>query len=386
MRQILKAIAFLAMLLPGVAAAQCNSSVPLPASTLLGRLGVGPGPCQAIPFAIFFGQNQPLASGKILIGSSGGIATAQTPSGDLTVSIPGVFTLNTVNTNTGAFGSATQCVTVTNNAKGLTTAVSAATCTPAIGSITGLGTGIAAALAVNVGSAGAPVLFNGAGGTPSSITLTNGTGFPTTGLTGALQAAQEPAHTGDVTNTAGSLALAYTNVVPASKGGAGTITGALKGSGAGVVSQAACADLSNGGTACSQTYSASTWVPAITTSGTTGTPAYTVQVGSYEQIGRQITVRFNITLSSWSGSPTGNIQISGLPLTSTATANDYGICHVGAYVVTGLPASNFGIGGVVLPSSNLITIFTYASTTDTSITAAQFGATGFVAGMCSYRT
>jgi hypothetical protein len=73
------------------------------------------------------------------------------------------------------------------------------------------GTGIAAALAINVGSAGAPILFNGAGGTPSSITLTNGTGLPTTGLTGTLQAAQEPAHTGDVTNSAGSLALAIVN-------------------------------------------------------------------------------------------------------------------------------------------------------------------------------
>lgn len=35
------------------------------------------------------------------------------------------------------------------------------------------GTGIATALAVNVGSAGAPVLFNGAGGTPTSLTGTN---------------------------------------------------------------------------------------------------------------------------------------------------------------------------------------------------------------------
>lgn len=38
------------------------------------------------------------------------------------------------------------------------------------------GTGVQAALANNVGSAGAPVLYNGAGGTPSSIVLTNGTG------------------------------------------------------------------------------------------------------------------------------------------------------------------------------------------------------------------
>lgn len=48
------------------------------------------------------------------------------------------------------------------------------------------GTGVLTALGVNVGSAGAPVLFNGAGGTPSAIALTNGTGLPiSTGLTGA---------------------------------------------------------------------------------------------------------------------------------------------------------------------------------------------------------
>ena len=48
-----------------------------------------------------------------------------------------------------------------------------------------LGTGIATALGINVGSAGAPVLFNGAGGTPASITLTNGTGLPiSTGVSG----------------------------------------------------------------------------------------------------------------------------------------------------------------------------------------------------------
>lgn len=49
--------------------------------------------------------------------------------------------------------------------------------------ITGFGSGIATALAINTGSAGAPVLFNGAAGTPSSITLTNATGLPNGGLT-----------------------------------------------------------------------------------------------------------------------------------------------------------------------------------------------------------
>ena len=47
------------------------------------------------------------------------------------------------------------------------------------------GTGILTALGVNVGSAGAPVLFGGALGTPSSATLTNATGLVTAGIVNA---------------------------------------------------------------------------------------------------------------------------------------------------------------------------------------------------------
>jgi len=45
-----------------------------------------------------------------------------------------------------------------------------------IANLDGAGTSVLAALAINVGSAGAPVLFNGAGGTPSSMIGTNITG------------------------------------------------------------------------------------------------------------------------------------------------------------------------------------------------------------------
>jgi hypothetical protein len=51
--------------------------------------------------------------------------------------------------------------------------------------VSGLGTGIATALAVNVGTAGSPVVNGGALGTPSSGTLTSATGLPiSTGVSG----------------------------------------------------------------------------------------------------------------------------------------------------------------------------------------------------------
>ena len=48
--------------------------------------------------------------------------------------------------------------------------------------VNALGTGVPAALGVAIGAAGAAVLFNGAGGTPTSLVLTNATGLPNTGL------------------------------------------------------------------------------------------------------------------------------------------------------------------------------------------------------------
>ncbi len=62
--------------------------------------------------------------------------------------------------------------------------------TQPLSTISGLGTGIASALATNAGAAGAPVLFDGAGGTPSSLGLLNATGLPlATGVSGLLSIA-----------------------------------------------------------------------------------------------------------------------------------------------------------------------------------------------------
>lgn len=56
---------------------------------------------------------------------------------------------------------------------------------------------------------------------------------------------------GNASNLTNIPVAQATGILPAANGGAGAITGALKANGSGTVSQAACADLSNGATGCS---------------------------------------------------------------------------------------------------------------------------------------
>lgn len=98
---------------------------------------------------------------------------------------------------------ASAVIWTTNTGFGCNTSITAAAV--AVGGITGLGTGVATALAVNVGSAGAFVTFNGALGTPSSGTVTNLTGTASININGTVGATTPS--TGAFTTVAASTSL-----------------------------------------------------------------------------------------------------------------------------------------------------------------------------------
>lgn len=152
-------------------------------STTITGLLVGNGTSIA---AAVSGTDIKTVNGTSLLGA-GNVSVTAAPGGSDTQ-----VQYNNAGALAGITGATSNGTTLTLVAPVLGTPASAtltnATGLPISTGVSGLGTGIAAALAVNTGSAGAPVLLNGALGTPSSGTVTNLTGTASININGTVGA------------------------------------------------------------------------------------------------------------------------------------------------------------------------------------------------------
>jgi hypothetical protein len=191
---------------------------------------------------------------------------------------------------------------------------------PAIADVSGWGTGVAAAVGANVGSAGAPVLFNGAGGTPSSMTGTNISGTAS-GLT-AGNVTTNANLTGDVTSVGNATTLTNAPVI------AKVLTGYV--SGAGTVSAAdsilAAIQKLNGNDALKAPL-ASPGLTGTPTAPTASPGTNTTQLATTAYADAIAALKANLASPSFTGTVdiTQALKLSGLitPTQITTATNDY---------------------------------------------------------------
>ena len=208
-----------------------------------------------------------------------------------------------------------------------------------ISGITGLGSGVPAALAVGVGSAGAFVTFNGALGTPSSGTLTSCSGLPiSTGVSGlgtgvATALAAAPTGSGGVV-----LATSPTLVTP----NLGTPSAGSLGS---------CTNYSASNLAGLGTGVATALAAAVNT--TNGIATYPVSGSAFPG------AIAGLLPTTWSGSSnsTAAITVSAGSAADSTAAAVLKLSTSGSWAVSNGNAINGYQGGFLLPNSSTVHMF-----------------------------
>ena len=269
--------------------------------------------------------------------------------------------------------------------------------------ISGFGTGVAAALAVNIGAAGAPVVFNGALGTPSSGSLVNCT-FPTlnqntTGSAATLTTSRSITATSDISWTVNFNGSANVSAAATIANGAVTYakmqnvsaTDRILGrssAGAGVVQEITCTAAGRAliddadaaaqrttlglGTAATVAYDEGTFTPGITFGGGATGLTYSNRGGWYRRIGNMVFFEVSIYLSA-KGSSTGEARVTGLPYTVKA-GPPYNTLPMRAETMAGTTA----LVAAAYPATTTVIMYNYAGNTITALTDANFNGTSVI--------
>jgi hypothetical protein len=127
-----------------------------------------------------------------------------------------------------------------------------------------------------------------------------------------------------------------------------------------------------------------TWVPALAFGGASTGITYSVQHGSYTQIGRMVFCFFTLTLTSV-GSATGAATIGGLPFTSNADVSNAGaggLCplYSGMAGLTGVPLVE------VAAASASVALLGAGAAVTSALTNANFTGTASLSGSFNYFT
>jgi hypothetical protein len=128
----------------------------------------------------------------------------------------------------------------------------------------------------------------------------------------------------------------------------------------------------------------STFTPTIGGSGGQSGQAYTVQLGSYQKVGKWVTVNGYIQLSTL-GTVTTNVQIKGLPFTSENVSNRNVPVTIGYW--TNMSSSFVTVGGLLAPNDTAITLYgveTAAATGMSTLTQADLADTTIIAFSVRY--